>query len=124
MSHFNLKMGVAEWKNAQWYEYTAPATLEQEGSLSDIPADISYKQFVDEDGTVFPLPGMRANGQEIAVESSTDYDVKDDDVIEFPNGKKYTVRNVSTIHDTSNAMALFNFPGAEREYTRILITFK
>ena len=117
-------MKTGEWKNAKWYEYTAPATKEQEGSVTDIPADISYKQYVDENGTVYPLPGMRSNGQDIAIESSTDYDVKDDDVIEFYNKKKYTVRNVSTIHDTSNSMALFNFPGAEREYTRILITFK
>jgi len=121
---WNQKMTLGEWYNGQWYQYTPAATLEDEGTLTDIPEDFRYKQFVDDQGIRYPIPGMRTSqGLSITIETTSDLPFKEMDKIKFPDGSILRIKSVSDNRARSNSMASFQFPGSIDEYKSTVIIF-
>jgi len=121
---FNRKMPTGEYYLANWYEYTAQVDLDSEdGSWTDIPAEFRYKQYIDDAGTRYPMPGMRttSGGLELTIETTNDYAFKEMDKIKFSNGKILKIKTTSKNRQRSNSMAAFQFPGAVDDYASTII---
>ena len=119
---FNLMMHTGEWFRAEWIEYIPAETKEDEPCYAITPIDFRYRQFADDSGQIFPLPGMRSTGLGYTIETSDNIKFKPLDKIQFPDDKVFKVKDVATIRQTGNNMAAFTFPGAVEDYIRQIIT--
>lgn len=120
------RMPLNEHYTAQWYEYTPQSTLAgEDGEWTDIPADFRYKQYIDDQGVRYPMPGMRTTdaGLEISIETSSDFNFKEHDKVKFANGSILRIKSKSYNRQVSNSMAAFQFPGAVDDYKTTVISF-
>lgn len=121
-----LQDHVGEWLICDWIELIETLDINEEPYHTDVPLPLLFEQFIDENGVRFPMPGMQAKGQQLAISTSIEYNMKPGDNMRFytPDGnfKDYEIVNVAPIQ-SKETMKSFQTPGINDLYDRKLVTF-